>query len=72
MSDTCDPRKTGCDCYPFPHRKGSHPHKNCVGWVSQKYLDRLERQLSPDLFRAIYIGEWVAPEDGNGWDVTLA
>lgn len=29
MSDTCDPRKTGCDCYPFPHRKHSHPERRC-------------------------------------------
>lgn len=29
MSDVCDPRKTGCDCYPFPHRKNSHPERKC-------------------------------------------
>lgn len=35
MSDTCDPRKTGCDCYPFPHRKHSHPERMCF---QQMYL----------------------------------
>lgn len=67
MRDVCDPRKTGCDCYPFPHRRNSHPGRLCAinngfNWTTnlpdtQAWLDAAYRQvysafaIPPDLLK---------------------